>query len=258
MDISTKQFAFLNNSQIYEDNRTTQEGIHSLKIHKMKGMIFKIYLSKDFDRTSWLYLRMLLTQLGFPQDFIMWVMFCISSVSYNILINGSTSNFFHAECGLRQGCPLSPLLFLLVMEGLSRLITDENFRGKIKDIKIEENVILSHLLFMDDVLIFLNGSLSDSTSFNIILSLFYKATGMVINHKKYSMTTLMCLQYEIDYANLRFPFRNLAFDDGLKYLGFRLKHNTYKIIDWSWLVAKIENRINIWNHRPSFSFLLSR
>lgn len=96
---------------------------------------------------------------------------------------------------------------------------------------------------MDDVLIFLNGSLSDSTSFNIILNLFCKATRMAINQEKSAMTTLGCSRYEIDYAIQRFPFRNLAFDEGHKYLGFHAKPNTYKIVDWSWLVAKIEREL---------------
>lgn len=72
-----------------------------MKTKNMKGMIFKIDLSKAFDRTSWLYLRILLTHLGFPHFFINCTMCCISTVSYSILINRSASNLFHAECGLR-------------------------------------------------------------------------------------------------------------------------------------------------------------
>lgn len=117
------------------------------------------------------------------------------------------------------------------MEGLSRLIIKEKTHGRIKGIKIADNVILSHLLFVGDVFIFLNESFSDSTSFNVILNLFCKATGMAINQEESSMTTLGCYQYEIDYSLPRFPFRILAFDEGLKYLGFRLKPNTYSIVE---------------------------
>jgi hypothetical protein len=95
----------------------------------MKGMILKVDLSKAFDRVSWLYIRMLLTHLGFPFEFIKWIMCCITNISFSVLVNGAASPFFHSERGLRQGCPLSPLLFLLIMEGLNRFIKEEHNRG---------------------------------------------------------------------------------------------------------------------------------
>ena len=94
--------------------------MHSLKSRNVKWKIFKIYISKSYDRFSWLYIHMLLTHLGFEVPFIKWVMFFITSVSFSILINGSASFLFHPERGLRQGCPLYPLIFLLIVESLSR------------------------------------------------------------------------------------------------------------------------------------------
>lgn len=141
--ISPEQFAFLEHRQIHEAVGTAQEVLHSIKIKRLKGMILKIELAKAFDRTSWFYLRMLLTHLGFPLPFVQWIMCCITNVSYNVLINGSASSFFDAERGLRQGCPLSPLLFLLVMEGLSRHITAKKRQGGLMGIKITNNCILT-------------------------------------------------------------------------------------------------------------------
>eukprot|EP00253_Pinus_taeda_P016641 PITA_16641 len=123
--ISQEQFTFLHNRHIHEAIGFAQEALHSIKLRKLKGMALKIDLSKAFDKISWLFLRMILTHLGFPLEFTRWIMRCITSVSFAILINGSTSHSFQAERGIRQGCPLSPLLFLLVMEGLSRLIATE-------------------------------------------------------------------------------------------------------------------------------------
>jgi len=120
--ISPKQFSFLQNRQIHEAIGTTQEALHSIKLKKLKGVLLKIDLSKAFDIVSWLYLRMIPTHLRFPLFYIRWIMCCITFVSFTILINGSTSHSFWPERGIRQGCPLSPLLLLLVMEGLTRLI----------------------------------------------------------------------------------------------------------------------------------------
>lgn len=119
-------------------------------------------------------------------------MTCISDVPYNVLLNGSPTPFFTAERGLWQGCPLSPLLFLLIMEGLSRLIAAEHRRGRLRGIKITDNCFLTHLLFVDDVLIFLNGSMADSSTLHQVFELFQKETGMVINVQKSTLTAINC------------------------------------------------------------------
>lgn len=116
--ISSEQFSFLQDKHIHEDVGIAQE------VMQLKGMILKVYLSKEFDRLSWLYIKMLLTNLGFPYEYIKWIMYCITNISSNVLVNGAASPFFHSERGLRQGCPMSPLLFLVIMEGLSGLIKE--------------------------------------------------------------------------------------------------------------------------------------
>lgn len=58
-----------------------------------------------------------------------------------------------------------------------------------------------------------------------------------------------CSQHEIVFATQRFPFTIQKIEDGLKYLGYRLKPHGYKIADWTWLTAKVEKRLNVWYHR---------
>lgn len=247
--ISSEQFAFLHHRQIHEAIATAQELMHTLQTKKQKGMILKVDLSKAFDRTNWLYLRLLLTHLGFPYVFIKWVMSCITDVPYSVLLNGEATTFFTAERGLRQGCPLSPLLFLLIMEGLSRIILSTRDRHQITGIKIVDNFFLTHMLFVDDILIFLNGSIGDSTSLHNSFHLFQHATGMLINNNKSTITTVGCSVHEITYTTQRFPFVTLELNEGIKYLGFRLKPSGYKIADWLWLISKVEKRLHVWYHK---------
>jgi hypothetical protein len=134
--ISKEQFSFLEGRQIHEAIGVAQEGLHSLKTTRSKGAILKIDLSKAFDRVNWAYIRLLLTHLGFQVPFIKWVMACISSVSFAVLINGAASPFFKSERGLRQGCPLSPLLFLLVAEGLSKALDAAARSGTFQGISV--------------------------------------------------------------------------------------------------------------------------
>jgi hypothetical protein len=86
--------------------------------------------------------------------------------------------FFHLERCLRQGCPLSPLLFLLVAEGLNRAILEAKILGPFSGIKISQTFQITHLLFVDDVLIFSLGSRQDAKTLKYIQSLFSKAMGM--------------------------------------------------------------------------------
>lgn len=72
--MSSEQFAFLQDRQIQEAIGTAQEVLHSIQKKKIKCMILKDDLSKAFDRVSCLYIRMLLTHLGFPVGVIKWIM----------------------------------------------------------------------------------------------------------------------------------------------------------------------------------------
>ena len=204
-----------------------QEGLHSMKTHKIKGSILKIDLSKAYDKVSWLYIHMLLIHLGFGIAFVRWIMSCITTVSFSVLINGAASPFFHAERGLRQGCPLSPLLFLLVAEGLSQLLKKAHCEGQLNGIVVAQQLQITHLLFVDDVLIFCSGSAHDVDTISKILGLFSSTTGMEINVGKSTLTTHGMEEEEVRHATTLFPFNRATLDEGLKYLGFLLKPNNY-------------------------------
>ena len=99
-----------------------RKNVYTIKIKKLKLLILKMDLKKYYGRLDWTYLKLTLLQIGLPFMMIDWIMVCVSTTIFLVLINGNPSAFFKSSRGLRQGCPLSPILFLLVVEDLSRLI----------------------------------------------------------------------------------------------------------------------------------------
>jgi len=97
-------------------------------------------------------------RMGFGDKWIALISRCISSVSYAVLINGSPSQFFSASRGLRQGDPISHLLFLLVMEVFTRMLNAASTAGLLVGFSVgrlnETTTNISHLLFVDNTIIF--------------------------------------------------------------------------------------------------------
>lgn len=90
---------------------------------------------------------------------INWISYCISTVKFSVIINGSNEGFFPSQRGLRQGDPMSPFLFILAMEGLNHMIRMAKSNGWIKGFLASPSrgsaMEVTHLLYADDSLVFL-------------------------------------------------------------------------------------------------------
>ncbi len=129
--VSPAQSAFVPRRWIAENQLIVQEILHSFKKRNIKDgfVALKLDLQKVYDWVNWGFLKVVLSQFGFSPIFICWIMEYISSVSFSILVNGGITKIFHPSRGLRQGDPLSPYLFILGQEVLSRLIDREFLNG---------------------------------------------------------------------------------------------------------------------------------
>ncbi|XP_059430102.1 uncharacterized protein LOC132163748 [Corylus avellana] len=162
--ISPLQSAFVPSRNIQDNTILAHELLHSFKSKKGKGgfMFLHMDMEKAFDKMEWDFILSVMKKLGFHPSWINWIRLCISSSSFSILINGSPFGQFSPKRGLRQGDPLSPFLFILGTEVLSRLLFREETLGNIKGLKISRNTpAIHHLLFADDLLIFGKATLKE-------------------------------------------------------------------------------------------------
>jgi hypothetical protein len=160
-ELSSEQLGFLKGRQILDAIGTTQECLHIIKARKQQALILKLDLKKAYDCVSWDFLCLILVQTGFNIHSINWIMSCVVSSSFVVLINGESSPFFNSERGLRQGCPLSPFLFILVMESISLLLKKGQVEGSLTGVKVSRVIRVLHLIFVDDVLIMTKASLEE-------------------------------------------------------------------------------------------------
>lgn len=171
---------------------------------------------------------------------------CIQSASFVVLINGAPSSFFKASRALRQGCPLSPFLFLIVTEELSYLIKEARSNGLLRKIAASESESITNMLFVDDIFCSLFGSRRNLNFFKGILNLFCRAMGMKVNMEKSCLFLNHCAKAEESSIANTFPTQRKPLSEGLKYLDFNLKLGNYRKEDWSWLIRKVEACIAIW------------
>ena len=128
--------------------------------------------------------------MGFDQHWIKLIMECISTVSYQFLINGEPSEAVKPSRGLRQGDPLSPYIFILCQNILSQLLIKAEDQKKIQGIQISRgSPPINHLLFADDSFIFFKTNVHSCRNIKSMLQKFYHLSGMKINLSKSELFT---------------------------------------------------------------------
>jgi hypothetical protein len=111
--ISKTQSAFINGRQILDPILIANESLDSRRRLGEPGILCKMDVEKAYDHVNWDFLLYMLKRCGFGEKWCSWISFCISTVRFSVLVNGSPEGFFDSSRGIRQGDPLSPLLFVL-------------------------------------------------------------------------------------------------------------------------------------------------
>ncbi|XP_058776141.1 uncharacterized protein LOC131650448 [Vicia villosa] len=209
--------------------------------------MIQLDLHKAYDMLNWSALRNILTEIGFPSQFVNWIMAGVTTVSYRFNINGDNTKRMEAARGIRQGDPISPFLFVIVMEYFSRLLfkmqqsPEFHHHSKCKKLKV------THLTFAEDILLFTRGDTVSVNSLTSTLQSFSSSTGLIVNPAK-------CQIYlgAVDEVTSRNILESTGFNRGqlpFKYLGVPLSSKKLSICHYLPLIDKIMCRIHHWSSR---------
>ena len=247
--IDKSQCAFVPGRMIFDNIIIAHESINAmLKIRSGKhgSLAVKLDMSKAYDRIEWSYLQGVMETMGFSAKWIELVMKCVTSVTYSLVVNGKQSGHIIPSRGLRQGDPLSPYLFLLCGEGLSKLLKSATEEGSIHGVVVaSQGLKITHLFLANDSLMFCRARSKDCLKLVEILDRYGKASGQVVNTDKSgilfsSNTRNVDRVNSMNILNIQRPMNQDS------YLGLPLLFGRSKRRDFRTIKERIGSRIKSW------------
>ncbi|KAL2251924.1 UNVERIFIED_CONTAM: Retrovirus-related Pol polyprotein from type-1 retrotransposable element R2 [Sesamum indicum] len=193
----------------------------------------KVDIRKAYDTVEWDFLLAVLQLFGFPQTFTKWIEECVTTASFSIGLNGNPHGFFVGACGLRQGDPLSPYLFVLVIEDMQF-----TYHWKCEPAKVFQ------LGFADDLLLFCRADLDSLRVLKMGLDRFAEWSGLRLNVQKSHVIISRSAQGWKDQI-----LAAMGFQEGhlpMRYLGIPLLSSRLSISDCQPLLLKIDAHIQGW------------
>ncbi|XP_049381372.1 uncharacterized protein LOC125845930 [Solanum stenotomum] len=163
-----------------------QEIIHQIKKPNIgSNVVIKLDMAKAYDRVSWPYICLVLRRMGFDKTFIDMVWRIMANNWYSSIVNGKMYGFYQFTRGLKQGDPLSPALFILRAEVLSRSLNrihnNPNYHGFFMEMRGPQ---VNHLSFADDIIIFTSGRKKSLELIMHTLNTYEETSGQLVSKTK--------------------------------------------------------------------------
>lgn len=130
---------FISEWMIFDNAMVAFETIYSMwnkRYGHVGQMGIKLDMAKAYDRLEWRYLAKVMVAMGFPSRWVMMIQHCVSTVSYFVIVNGTTQGEFHPTLGICQRDLILPYLFLLGVEGLYYLQHNSKVMGRLQGVQV--------------------------------------------------------------------------------------------------------------------------
>jgi hypothetical protein len=183
--ISLSQTSFIKGRLIHDDPLALHEIIHELKVKKMEAVLLKLDFEKAYDKVNWQSLREVLIMKGFDTAHVHRIMQLVSGGQTTISINGEVGPYFRNKRGVRQGDPISPLLFDFVGDALDAILSRARAAGHIQG--AVPHLIpggVSHFQYADDTMILIQNLPDSIRNLKFLLICFELMSRMKINFHK--------------------------------------------------------------------------
>lgn len=208
-------------------------------------MVIKLDVAKAYDRVYWFFLIKVLKKMGFSNGFVDIIWRLISNNWYSVLINGQSHGFFHSTRGVKQGDPLSPILFILSAEVLSRAINSLFENGLFVGYGLPKwSANLNHFVYVDDAIIFSSTNKYSLERIMGTLQEYESESGQKVNREKSAFyvyqkeASSMSLQTEqcLGIPKVQYP---------MKYLGCHITHCRKRKEHYSYLIKKVKYKLQV-------------
>ncbi|GJT77946.1 RNA-directed DNA polymerase, eukaryota [Tanacetum coccineum] len=242
--VNEVQSAFIADRQILDGPFILNEVLQWCKSKKKQFLIFKVDFEKAYDSVRWDFLDEVLKKFGFGDKWCTWIQSCLRSSRGSIIINGSPTAEFQFHKGLKQGDPLSPFLFILIMESLhlsfQRVVDARMFKG----ITLSSSLMLSHMFYADDV-IFVGQWCDDNINTLVqVLECFFHASGLHINMNKSKLMGVLVDDEKVKQAASKLGC--LILKPPFSYLGSKVGGSMHRIQAWNEVVDRVYARLSKW------------
>ncbi|GKB49009.1 RNA-directed DNA polymerase, eukaryota, reverse transcriptase zinc-binding domain protein [Tanacetum coccineum] len=247
--VDENQSAFVPGRAITDNILLTQELLKGYNcINGPKRCSSKIEIQKAYDIVSWSFIDKVLRHFGFPEKMIRWIMTCISTPKFTIYVNGERFSYFRGGRGMRQGDPISPYIFTMVMEMINLVVKDEIRKKKAFKFHFGcKQLRITHLCFVDDLIMFCHGDSVSVQTLKKALDKFSAITGL---HPNIEKCTMFCGSLEDETKSAIssiFPFRDGKLP--VRYLGVPLVTKKIGVSYCKQLVDKVNQRLNDWKNK---------
>ncbi|GJZ72934.1 RNA-directed DNA polymerase, eukaryota, reverse transcriptase zinc-binding domain protein [Tanacetum coccineum] len=242
--VNEVQSAFVKDRQILDGPFILDELIQWCKKKRKHLLVFKVDFEKAFDSVRWDFLDDLLFKFGFGGKWRKWIQSCLRSSRGSIILNGSPTEEFQFHKGLKQGDPLSPLLFILVMESLHLSFNRVEEAGLFNGIQLNSSINISHLFYADDAVFVGQWCEKNINTLVHILECFFRASGLRINMSKSKLMGLNVDNGKIKEAALKLGC--LTLKPPFTYLGSTVGGSMSRIQAWDGVVERVKSRLSKW------------